>query len=69
MSDNETTSGGGIFMGFERTTPIIKRNVIKGNRASRGAGISMWDDVDALIVQNLITGNQASEGGGIHSAA
>jgi hypothetical protein len=66
ISDNETTSGGGIFMGFERTTPIIKRNVIRENRASQGAGISMWDDVDALIAQNLITGNH---GEGIHSAA
>jgi hypothetical protein len=70
ISDNEAEiDGGGIFMGFERTTPIIKRNVIKENRASQGAGISMWDNVDALIVQNLIIGNQASEGGGIHSAA
>ncbi|MBO0859818.1 MAG: hypothetical protein J2P21_15410, partial [Chloracidobacterium sp.] len=70
ISANETKSdGGGIFIGFERTTPIIKRNVIRENRASQGAGISMWNDADALIVQNLITGNQASEGGGIHSAA
>ncbi len=73
ISDNVTTAGGGIYMGGGITTPIIKRNVIKGNNVSGGrgpgGGVFMVYDVEALIVQNLITGNQAGAGGGIYSAA
>ena len=53
---------------FAAGTPIIKRNIIKGNTASngQGGGIYMVNVSDALIVQNLITGNQAHTGGGIY---
>jgi hypothetical protein len=49
-------------------TPIINRNIIKGNNAvgRQGGGIYMANVSDALIVQNLITGNQASVGGGVY---
>src|SRR5262245_2486473 len=73
ISDNVNAAGGGIFMPGGKTTPIIKRNVIKGNRVPQpghsggeGGGIYMVNEVDALIVQNLITGNQAVRGGGIY---
>src|SRR5262245_55059597 len=73
ISDNVNAHGGGIFMDVDGT-PIIKRNVIKGNRVpapgqagDQGGGIYMGNKVKALIVQNLITGNQAGAGGGIYS--
>jgi nitrous oxidase accessory protein NosD len=75
ISDNVNAAGGGIFMFGGKTTPIIKRNVIKGNRVpvpghggGEGGGIYMVNEVEALIVQNLITGNQAVTGGGIYSS-
>jgi Right handed beta helix region len=71
ISDNVSLVGGGIDLSTDLSmpgTPIIKRNIIKGNNASggQGGGIHMLISSDALIVQNLITGNQAFEGGGIH---
>jgi hypothetical protein len=80
ISDNVSSGGGGIVL--EKAaglpirivpgTPIIKRNIIKGNTASNveggdggGGGIKLTTETDALIVQNLITGNQAVNGGGI----
>jgi hypothetical protein len=71
ISNNVNAAGGGIAMFGGRTTPIIKRNVIKGNRVQGGGGgggIIMVNEVEALIVQNLITGNQSSVGGGISSS-
>jgi hypothetical protein len=75
ISDNVSSNGGGILM-FAAGTPIIKRNIIKGNTASngqrQGGGIYIFTQAtqtvnqsDALIVQNLITGNKAAAGGGI----
>jgi hypothetical protein len=69
ISDNVNTFGGGISM-FAAGTPIVKRNVIKGNNGGiQGGGIWMVNFVNALIVQNLITGNQASEGGGLYMSS
>ena len=67
ISDNMGRNGGGIYM-FAAGTPIIKRNIIKGNNAlgGEGGGLYMVNVSDALIVQNLITGNQASDGGGLY---
>ncbi|HEU0176378.1 MAG TPA: right-handed parallel beta-helix repeat-containing protein [Blastocatellia bacterium] len=63
---NPTGDGGGIFISLVGT-PIVKRNVIKGNNAGgRGGGIYNVNPSDALIAENLITGNQASEGGGLY---
>jgi hypothetical protein len=68
ISDNVSSNGGGIYM-FAAGTPIIKRNIIKGNMVSlfsgQGGGLYMVNFSDALIVQNLITGNQAASGGGV----
>src|SRR5262245_20036948 len=74
ISNNASAAGGGIGILGLNTTPIIKRNVIKGNgvpapgqsSSGDGGGIYMSGEVNALIVQNLITGNQASRGGGIY---
>src|SRR5262249_13091413 len=67
ISDNVSTNGGGIYM-FAAGTPIIKRNIIKGNNAmgGQGGGLYMVNVSDALIVQNIITGNQAVSGGGLY---
>jgi hypothetical protein len=75
ISNNASADGGGIGIPGLKTTPIIKRNVIKGNgvpapgqsSSGAGGGIYMSGEVNALIVQNLITGNQANDGGGIYS--
>src|SRR5262245_49218026 len=66
ISDNSSLLGGGIYM-FAAGTPIIKRNIIKGNNAlgGEGGGLYMANVSDALIVQNLITGNKADYGGGL----
>jgi parallel beta-helix repeat protein len=66
--DNVANSNGGGISLFETTSPIIKRNVIKGNSAlgGQGGGISMINDSNPLILQNLIVGNQASAGGGLY---
>jgi hypothetical protein len=61
--------GGGIYIPGAGATPIIKRNVIKGNSVALGAfggGIYSVNNSSPLIVQNLITGNQASNGGGVY---
>jgi Periplasmic copper-binding protein (NosD) len=63
--------GGGIYISGAGATPIIKRNVIKGNSVALGAqggGIYTVNDSSPLIVQNLITGNHASYGGGVYWA-
>jgi nitrous oxidase accessory protein NosD len=66
ISDNTSFFGGGIALNLAGT-PIIKRNVIKGNDASgQGGGIWMMNGSDALIVQNLIVGNQSFTGAGIY---
>jgi Big-like domain-containing protein/parallel beta helix pectate lyase-like protein len=66
ISDNVSPFGGGIGL-FAAGTPIVKRNIIKGNNAfNQGGGIQVVSRSDALIVQNLITGNQADEGGGLY---
>jgi parallel beta-helix repeat protein len=69
ISNNRNVSGGGIYIPGGGASPIIKRNVIKGNSVSLGAqggGIYMVNSSSPLIVQNLITGNQATTGGGIY---
>jgi hypothetical protein len=69
ISDNVNAFGGGIYLPGAGATPIIKRNVIKGNSVSMGGfggGIYTVNNSNPLIVQNLITGNQASFGGGIY---
>jgi len=71
ISDNMSLfrgDGGGIYLSGAGT-PIIKRNIIKGNSAPAGlgGGINLRNEVEALIVQNRITGNQAADGGGIFS--
>ena len=66
ISDNVNSDGGGISM-FAAGTPIIKRNIIKGNNVGgQGGGIWMVNFSDALIVQNIIAGNQATVGGGLY---
>jgi Big-like domain-containing protein len=81
ISNNASAVGGGIRISGPAPdfggpiTPIIKKNVIKGNRApapgqssnGAGGGIYMTGRVSGLIAQNLITGNQANDGGGIAS--
>jgi len=57
--------GGGIYMSVA-ITPIVKRNIIRGNNAGQGGGIYLEKYSYALIVQNLITGNQATFGAGIY---
>ena len=72
ISENTSSRGGGIGL-FAAGTPIIKRNIIKGNNVAgghlgalyHGGGIYMESYSDALIVQNLIIGNQADVGGGL----
>ena len=66
ISDNTSSTGGGIHRSAAGS-PIIKRNIIKGNIVDGGPGgrIYMVNQSDALIVQNLITGNQATAGGGL----
>jgi hypothetical protein len=69
ISNNVNSSGGGIYIPGAGATPIIKRNVIKGNSVALGAqggGIYTVNNSSPLIVQNLITGNRASSGGGIY---
>src|SRR5262249_33443203 len=68
ISDNTVgiAFGGGIGL-FAAGTPIVKRNIIKGNNAvDQGGGIYIVNVSNALIVQNLITGNQAPDGGGLY---
>jgi Big-like domain-containing protein/parallel beta helix pectate lyase-like protein len=69
ISDNTSLNGGGINLSVAGT-PIIKRNIIKGNNAmvGLGGGIFIISDSNPLIVQNLITGNQAHNGGGLYWA-
>jgi hypothetical protein len=64
------SSGGGIYI-FGAGTPIVKRNIIKGNQVSdgRGGGILIANESEALIVQNLITSNQAFVGAGLYLVA
>jgi hypothetical protein len=66
ISDNVSSFGGGIGL-TGAGTPIVKRNIIKGNsRDGAGGGIWIAGNTAALIVQNLITGNHASIGGGVY---
>jgi parallel beta-helix repeat protein len=68
ISDNTSSNGGGINLSVAGT-PIIKRNIIKGNNTlsfGQGGGIYIISDSNPLIVQNLITGNQAHTGGGLY---
>jgi Right handed beta helix region/Bacterial Ig domain/Domain of unknown function (DUF5123) len=69
ISDNGRggSYGGGIYLwAYGQDTPIIKRNVIKGNMAGQGGGIYISAGLGTLVVQNLITGNKANEGGGLY---
>jgi hypothetical protein len=57
-------NGGGIGCYFYGA-PIIKDNVITGNKASRGGGIGI-ERTSPILTNNLISGNRASEGGGMY---
>jgi hypothetical protein len=75
ISDNVSRYGGGIGLSGAGT-PIVKRNIIKGNSVGGqgggllGGGGGIWIEANtaALIVQNLIIGNLASDGGGLYLA-
>jgi hypothetical protein len=55
------TYGGGILV-LENSSPLITNNVISGNSASSGGGISV--STNATISNNVITGNSVTNGGG-----
>ena len=65
ITNGSGSLGGGIYCFV--SSPTITNNIITGNRASRGAGIScMWFS-SPNIINNVITGNSASsKGGGIY---
>ncbi len=57
--------GAGIFCSFY-SSPTIAKNIITGNRASKGGGIYCFS-ASPNIINNVITGNSASiSGGGIY---
>jgi len=62
---NEATEkGGGILIWGEDTRPLIFFNNIKGNKAKRGAGISVQTNASPHIEDNTIEGNVATEEAG-----
>jgi parallel beta-helix repeat protein len=51
---------------FAAGNPIISGNTLVGNTVdTKGGGISMVNDSDAVIVDNVISGNSGATGGGI----
>jgi parallel beta-helix repeat protein len=71
IEDNIVFSGDGGGISLSNAgSPVIRGNIIRGNRAggilpcSLGGGISLRNS-DASIVQNLIAGNRTGCGGGI----
>jgi parallel beta-helix repeat protein/predicted outer membrane repeat protein len=68
ISNNQASgfwgSGGGIDC--DSTSAVIEKNLIKGNTACFGGGISCLDNSPSIISNNIISGNYASsDGGGI----
>lgn len=58
--------GGGILC--RTASPTIRGNVVEGNVADYGGGITCWEGAAPLIEENTITGNHAEiDGGGIHT--
>ena len=57
----EHGNGGGIFV-EEHSSSTIRNNMITGNSARFGAGISIGGAI--IVVSNTITGNNAAQGGG-----
>ncbi len=68
---NCATVGGGIdASGYRRGSSVtVRGNIIRGNRAHRGAGMSIG--VNAVIVGNLVENNRAGgdHGGGLYLGA
>ncbi len=66
-----TSSGGGIGLNASGST-LIQENHIEGNSvqgtspASRGGGISLFNNSTPIITQNLFLNNIADEGGGLN---
>jgi len=69
ISDNTATnSAGGIYVA-DGTSPLIRGNVITGNRSGSGGGIRIDAGAtgsNANIIQNVIASNSAGSGGGIY---
>ena len=69
ISDNGAASGGGIFC---TKSPIqIRRNFIQNNQGApsggNGAGVYVYETVNAELVNNVITGNTGAQyGGGVN---
>lgn len=61
--DGSHTGGGGIFC--ERSSPLIRNNIIKGNATENGGGILCLNNSSPKIIDNLIFDNKATKGGGI----
>ena len=69
-------NGGGVVLRlYQNDCVMIEANLITGNFALRGGGLSLsgedpWDDSRVTVANNIIAHNQASErGGGIHAEA
>jgi hypothetical protein len=64
-SSAQTSYGGGI--GIWDSNPMISKNLVYNNTATRGGGIFIGhDSSQAQIINNTIYGNDATTGGGIY---
>lgn len=66
IKDGSASRGGGIWIDNE-SSPTIKNNVLRNNKATNsGGGIYIDDNSAPTIQNNTITGNEAQWGGGIY---
>ncbi len=63
LSSGTSCVGGAIYC--THSSPIIKNNIIIGNKASFGGGIQCWEYASPIITNNLISSNSGN-GGGIY---
>ena len=67
IANNLETDGSGGAIGINASSPVIQRNIIRGNSAySQGGAIYIINNSSASVVENLIVNNAGGTGGGVY---
>lgn len=67
IANNQETQGSGGGIGINAASPVIQKNVIRGNSAySQGGAIYVINNSSASVVENLIVNNTGATGGGVY---